>query len=238
MRARGAAVLAALALVLVGCGGTETGNPGSASMAFGLRASEPEVVDVGPNASGTRVEALLIAIAGAELVPCSRDATAVVVIPDPTIVDLALGSGDYRVPPGEYCGLRLMLTIRDLPGGFDFPPVAAASVAAHGVRADAVPFTATSTEARTIAIEGTPFTIAPDEHVIFAFDVSRWLAALLDAAPVVDGRAIVDGGGALGARFDQQTSGGLFEDASGNGVIDPAEETPVISTPSNEGGAP
>ena len=230
MRRRGAGIVAVLALLAAACGGTETGNPGSASVALAVRASDPSRVAVGPIGTGTTVEAAFVSLARAELVPCVAGAAPVVVVEGPAVIDLVAGSEEFPIAPGVYCGMRIVLGRQDLPGGPDVPSAAQASVAIHGVRADGAPFTAESADARTIVAEGAAFSIANGAHVIFAFDVSRWLDGLLDGAPVVDGRVTIDGGGALGAEFDRQTSGDLFEDTSADGIIDPGEATPVAST--------
>jgi hypothetical protein len=232
MNIKGIALSVMLALPMAACGGTETGNPGAASVALGLRASDPAVVDVEATAGGSHVTALLVAVERAALIGCASVHDEELVLARDAIVDLVAGSPTIAVAPGRYCGVRLVLAPADLPMVEGAPPVAGATVAAHGVRADDVPFTLVSRSPRTIQTDITPFTLQARDAFIFAFDVSTWLGrGLLDAAPVVDGRAIVDGTGDLGAQFDRQVAGGLFDDVSSDGRIEPDEATPVVDLP-------
>ena len=232
MRFLGVGLSIVLALSAAACGGTETGNPGVAGVALGLRASDPAVVDVGAASGGSRVTALLVAVEEAALVACESADGQDHVLVRRMVLDLVAGSPPAAVPAGMYCGLRIVLAPADLPPVANVPPISAATVAAHGLRADGVPFTLVSRAPRTIVTDIASFTLRPGDAFIFAFDVSTWLGrGLLDAAPVVDGRAIVDGPGALGAQFDQQVAGGLFNDTSNDGSIEPDEATPVVDLP-------
>jgi len=230
MIARRLLLLLALHIGLAACGGTETGNPGGAQVALGVRASDPAVVRVGGDGPGDRVDALLLAIDEAALIGCGATPSATPVFAGGALVDLVSGAQSGGVPAGEYCGIRIILAPRDLPPVADAPGVAGATVAAHGVRSDGVPFTVVSRAPLTIVADGEPFQVRDADTLLFAFDASRWLRGILAEAAVVEGRAVVDGTGATAAQFERQVAADLFRDVNGNGAVDAGETRPLAAT--------
>src|SRR6266850_258565 len=90
------------------------------------------------------------------------------------------------------------------------------SVGAGG-SGDRVPFTVASRAPLTIVANGELFHVHAGDALLFAFDASRWLGGgILAGAPVVAGRATIDGGDSA-VQFDQQTAADLFRDVNGNG---------------------
>jgi len=229
MRVRATLVVVALHAAIAACSGTETGNPGTARVAFGLRASDPALVSVGSDGSGNRVEALLLAVDQAALIGCDARSGATPLFEEPVVVDLVRGT-DVVIPAGEYCGIRVTLAPRHLPAVVEAPAIEEATVAAHGVRADGVPFTIASRTPLSIVAEDGPFEVQDGDDLVLAFDVSVWLnGGVLEGAVVVDGRATIDGTGNSAAQFDQQVAAGLFRDRDGDGAIEPDETIPLAA---------
>jgi len=235
MKPRSSLSWVVLAALVAACGGTETGNPGGARVSFGIRASDTDIVSVGPGGTGDRVEALLLVVDEAALVGCAPDPSSTPLLQPGTVVDLVQGARSAAVPAGEYCGVRVTLVSAQLPGRGDAPPVSGATVAAHGVRADGVPFTVVSRTPLTIDAGGEPFQLRDGDALIFAFDASRWLGGgILERAAIVDGRATIDGTGSGAAEFDAQTTAALFRDSNGDNVVDDGETVPLAATDSVE----
>jgi hypothetical protein len=226
-------LLIVLAL-LAACSGTETGNPGGAEVEIGLRASDPDIVSIDGDGGGDRVESLVLAIDEAALVGCEADPSSTPVFHGKAIVDLVPGARADGIPAGEYCGIRLMLAPRELPAIGNAPAVRDASIAARGVRRDGVPFTVASRASLTVVVTGEPFHVDNGDTLLLAFDASRWLGGgILGGAPVVDGRATIDGTGDSAVQFERQTAAELFRDANGNGAVDVGETMPLAATASS-----
>jgi hypothetical protein len=190
------------------------------------------VVRVDGDGAGDRVDALLLAIDEAALIGCGAAPSATSVFAGGAVVDLVPGAQSGGVPAGEYCGIRITLAPRDLPPVTDAPAVAGATVAAHGVRSDGVPFTVVSRAPLTIVADGEPFQVRDADRLLFAFDASRWLGGgILAETAVVDGRAVVDGTGATAVQFERQVAADLFRDVNGNGAVDAGETRPLVATP-------
>ncbi|HVJ15401.1 MAG TPA: hypothetical protein VM686_08170 [Polyangiaceae bacterium] len=98
--------LALLAVLLVSCSGTETGNPPDAKLRVGLHSSSADEVGLRTNAPLDVTQANL-GFHVLELVSCEQEG--VPVVSEPRLLDL-FESDSWSLPPGRYCSLHLDLS--------------------------------------------------------------------------------------------------------------------------------
>ena len=211
---------------IVGCDGSETGNPSIGSLQLGLRSTDDTIASVVDTDSAIYVEQLWLSVASIGLVGCAAGAPEVTLNSENITGDLAQGVMVGDVPGGEYCSVHLRLELAELPipppGGVAGP----ASIAASGARADNVPFVILSAAPLDVSIPGPAFTVGNEEAFLLAFDVAAWLrASVLDSATLVDGTAVLDGREhpSMTSVFDSQLTVTLHHDANANGVVDESE---------------
>ncbi len=222
-----------VALVLLGCSGTETGNPGksTAALSLGVTSSSPDVT-IGSGASGVRVEGAWVSFSriastgcpashGGELAP----AFAVDLLdPDTALLDLDLGDQPL-------CGLELELAPAPMPAA-----PTTSSIALSGVRVDDAPFVITTPATLPIALQTTA-EIDPGQHpaLLLGFDLAVWLSGTdLAGVPLnPEGVAQLDGHAdpAAVATFEAQVVLGaaLYSDTDADGVLDDNERATPLS---------
>jgi hypothetical protein len=214
-----------LALGAIGCGGTETGNPGGARLELTLRATDPSVATVRGQGQGLRVDELYLSLASVALVGCPDGHGAG--FSDDAVVNLADGALlDGEFPPGEYCGFRFALEPGALPGAGENPNFERATIAVYGASADATAFEIVSGNVLELELPAPAFTLSTEEKLLLAFDVSLWLREnVLDTAVTTDRGLVMDGRDhpAVTERFEMQMAVSLHRDANDNGVVDETE---------------
>jgi hypothetical protein len=212
-------------LSLVGCEGSETGNPSLGSLQMQLRSTDETIASVVETDNAIHVEQLWLSISSVALVGCGVDAAEVTLNRESITGDLAQGVAVGDIPAAEYCGVRLLLAPASLP--VTAPGVAApASIAVSGARADGVPFVVLSAAPLDVMVPGTAFTVRENEAFLLAFDIAAWLrAGVLDGATLVDGTAVLDGREhpSVTSVFESQLTVTLHHDANANGVVDESE---------------
>ena len=218
------------ALLLPGCAGTETGNPSIAPTTMALRTSDPDVATPAPGTGVVVQEAWLAAASLRMIEGAACDGVAL----RPSVVDaagnLAIGVGTDGLPAGSFCGVHVELQPSDglAPGAPE--DLRGRAVFVRGTAADGVAFEIGLEGPITFEVRspGADLAIADGDAFLLTFDVARWLIAIpLGAIPAdADGVRRIEAGDADLAAFETGlvTSGELFFDADGNGLLDPGEE--------------
>jgi hypothetical protein len=202
-----------LATLLLGCTGTEIGNPGKTSIALGLSAYSSDVkIAAGGADTGVRVESAELQLVSLVANGCREAGSEAV--PEPLDLDLLDPSTPpltIPVPGAALCDVALDIS----------------SIVVSGFRADDAPFVVSSLATLSVALTATTAVDVSDgEGLLVGFDLGIWLAATdLSAVPLdTDGVARLDGAQhpvAL-ATFEAQIAPGtnLYRDLDGNHVID------------------
>jgi hypothetical protein len=236
------ALSACLSLV-VGCTGTETGNPSfEGELAYDAYSSEPAIAALREGEQGAVVTQAWLVLGDVTFIDnnhCGAPETA------HAHAD-ALGAGDhapkpaartrFRLPIGEYCGLRLpLLRAKDdaaLPDG------APDELREHSImlvgelpEQGGTPFAIESKLERTLFLtaDHSSFELGPDDaRVLLGFDVAAWLdrVELSAQEPGDDGRVLVsdDSHPELLQRFEDNIAQGVdvFLDPDGAGRFEDA----------------
>jgi hypothetical protein len=241
--------LVAATLALAGCNSTGVGNPATpGELELGLVSDdnpEPDASDVDETLPRGAVAKAVLGIAELRLLPCETTLEPSVV-PGPFVLDLVAQTFEpapapAAVPPGGFCGVDAPLEAAKRPAW-----LAGSSLLYSGVRADGVPFLLFASVAGTLKLRARPGMSWPRDrvegsgetgsaHLFWAFRPHRWITPReLDAMePYVygDGRRIilidVDRAPLLYRAIVSRLAGrsGLYEDANGDGRIDPRELT-------------
>ncbi len=221
---KGAKLSTLLALVVLGCSGTETGNPGKSTAALELdgHSTSPEVV-LGPGAAGVRVESARLQVSTLTQTAC--DSGQVAVLAQGLAVDLLAQGQDLpqlRLAESALCALELSLA----PGEQD-----PSTIVVSGLRADDAPFVIASPAQLAITLQPpAPLESTSHEALLFSFDVSIWLEGtdLAGVALDTDGVARIDGSlhPATVMTFDAQIAlgAGLYPDLDADGNLDADEQ--------------
>lgn len=225
---RALAILATL-IVLVGCTGTETGNPGAERSSGTVRAvsSSPADYAVVPETAPVVVERLWLSLRGIDFETCGG--ATIELLGEPEVVDLVRGRFNLKaLTEAEYCMGDLAFAeapanAADLEGTFVMV----------GTRADGLPFRIVSDTDTPLSIPFTPFGVGPSPlSVLVSVDVAAILTEIDLSLPEPDDDGIV--------RFDRQFSNDayplflqslessitLHEDANRNGQLDADELEP------------
>jgi hypothetical protein len=213
--------LLALALLLLGCDGTETGNP-SATLELRMRghSSKPEVASAGAGSGALAIERAQVTLDRLELVGCGQTGSvaasdlAVDLLADPAYELL------FDTSVIDYCGLR----------------VGVSSVDITAARSDGLPVELASTLAMELELvtspPGTPFDAS---RLILGFDLGVWFDTIdVHGAPAgTDGVVRLDAmsNTALLTSFEARTNLalGLFLDNDADGQLDADELVPVAT---------
>lgn len=191
--------VASLALLAVGCAGTETGNPSfEAELAYDAYSSD--VTRVALRSSGASYEPGVTLVDAAWLVLGDVSLTRECDAPaaDATVHATGIGEGDHAaqgrvvtalaIEAGQYCGAHVPLV--RATATFAAPPeLAGHTMLIYGVAPTSRTFRVLSRMQGSIDLRGqAPFEIGPNnDSVLIGFDLARWLAAIdWDEAVVAD----------------------------------------------------
>jgi hypothetical protein len=243
----GALVVAAL--TLSGCNSTGVGNPATpGELELGLVSDdnpEPDASDVDDTLPRGAVSKAALGLAELRLLPCDASVEPVI-LPGPFVLDLVAQTiepspGPAAVPPGGFCGVDAPLEAAKRPAW-----LAGSSLLYSGVRADGVPFLLFASVPGTLKLRARPGVSWPRDsgaasrearsaHVFWAFRPRRWVTPreldAMDPYAYGDGRRIilidVDRAPLLYRAIVSRLAGrsGLYEDADGDGRVDPRELT-------------
>jgi len=210
----------ALALLLLGCAGTETGNP-SATLELRLRghSSKPEIASAGAG-SALAIEQAQVTLDRLELVGCGDTGS---VAASDLAVDLLADPADellFDTSVLDYCGVRVGLSSVDITA----------------VRSDGLPVELASTLAMELQlVTSPPATPFDASSLILGFDLGVWFDTVdVHGAPAgTDGVVRLDAtnNSALLTSFEARTplALGLFLDDDADGQLDADELVPVAT---------
>ncbi len=235
-----ATLLAALALL--GCSGTETGNPSvTGQISQAAQASNPGVAAIGASQGGLGVTTAWMTFGALSLVDCAHGSTPQVILHGPAAEDLLSPAPRTFTPHGgPFCELDAPLAHAQppLPAGAPLE-LAGATMVIGGKRGDGVPFVVVSHTAPALALTSVHgFAVDDGAHaLIVVVDVSALFASVDLAGAVLDtsGTARVDSSDnlALLTAFDANVpqAVALYYDANHNGQLDPGEPGPIAAGP-------
>ncbi|HEV8244681.1 MAG TPA: hypothetical protein VGP93_02900 [Polyangiaceae bacterium] len=229
-----------ISLVLLGCSGTETGNPSAtSSLALVAQASDPSVAALGTG-SGVRVASAWLEVSQITTSACGGTQQGEQVLASNFAVEVVSGAGNAPAlaQTQAFCQVSVQAAAGGVPPTGAPAELASAAMVVSGTRADGVPFTITSSSTPAVSLLASS-AIEPSRYaaLLFAFDVSVWFSATdLQAVPLdAHGIALLDGvshPATLGG-FDTQValSAALFEDTDENGQLDDSERTHPLAQP-------
>lgn len=214
------------ALGVLGCSGTETGNPGGQiTLAISARTTDATRVSSSDGASELQVESARVSFRSIVLLSCSGEATAHWSDMAVELTDADAMQFRVNATSAEACGLRLEVA----------PPEEDAalgeySVLVGGARSDGTPFEISSKLETTVTLSSD--TSFEAEQLILAFDLSVWLdpdevhgAVLHEDVAQISDQANPELLAAIDARFG--LSAELFVDGDGDGHLDSDESEAV-----------
>jgi hypothetical protein len=211
-----------LGLCTACAGGTETGNPGTASITLAAITSDPSVATTSEGGPGHVIRTLELSVESLGLVGCAPHATRSV--SGNGLAHLVPASAaKIAVPSGDYCGVQF--NIAGVGG--------VSSVVVRGVRSDGVPFTIEDPAALTVTLtSAAPFTLHAGEPLLMAFDLAVWFGGtfLHDATPT-NGQITLDAASSAAAlaQFESQGAAELYRDPNGDGHVDHADGPPLAA---------
>ena len=221
--------------MIVGCTGTDTGNPFTQPLIVDAHSSDPNSVAIQQDLGGTVVTEAWLTIDEIGLVDADKcDEAASVTIPRIGVADHAAADSlklEVSIPEAGYCKLTLPWTVAEAEAGVP-AYVVGSSVYLAGMSPAGTPFVLKSTLVATTsaaAIAGS-FELAPDLGGIFlGFDVAIWLDGIdLDSAALVDGVILIGEATntSLLAKFESNLAAGveLYRDQNNNGILDGPED--------------
>jgi hypothetical protein len=235
----------ALALIVGGCGGTETGNPFTAETRLHAHSSEIARVAVLADGSEARIDQVWL---GAGPIALIGDdcATPVVTTPAPAVDDDHAQPGAqelaYQLTPEPLCAIAVPLVQVATPPVGAPAELAGHSVLVVGVRtSDGAPFRIrTAITGRVYMPElvaGEHFTITEDQPATFlGFDVARWIAGGVDLAGATPtaGTIVIEAGtdAARTAAFEANLARGfeLYDDPDRSGGANAGEAVLALGT--------
>ena len=224
------------AALLVGCVGTETGNPPlTAELTVDAHSTDPTRVAIDAPASDATVEGVWVSVSAVGFVgddECDAPADVMAQLTDLATEDHAdqrVGRASFETTERSFCEARLELTpaVAPLPPGAP-PELEGATVVLLGQRGN-VPFVIVSARADVVRVRAAGDRFAIDESqdgLFLGFDVATWLDGVdLDSGVTgTDGRVLIGTGDnpALAAAFEANLPRGieLFGDADQDGVPD------------------
>lgn len=231
---------ALVALLALGCAGTETGNPSfTGQISEAALASQPSVAAIGSSQGGAGVTTLWIAFGDLALARCTSGAQPEVFAPAPNVENLlAPAPRTVALHGSSFCGLdpSLVPATSPLPSGAP-SDLAGATLVVGGQRADGVPFllVGNTTEPLSIA-DPHGFSVDTGAHaLLLGVDVSALFASvdLASATTSSDGTIHIttNDNSALLHTATQNLPGalGLYEDKNHNGSFDPGELVPFAT---------
>jgi hypothetical protein len=232
---------ALLACVLVGCAGTETGNPSfEGQLAYDAYSSDVSVAALSdrPDATPLRVESTWLVLGDVHFIAEGACDAA----QDEAVHATGIGPGDHAaaghvstaltLTEGLYCGVRLPLERAASASSSAPEALSAHSMLIEGVLANGTPVSLRSARQEAVILRAPePFALsAEQDSVVLGFDVATWLRDVdwSAAERESDGSIRVDSDRnvALLSAFEAALLDGiaLFADPSGAAAIDPAQK--------------
>ncbi len=224
--------LLALVLGLLGCGGTETGNPGqtTASVALAVHSTSPDV-HVGPGMVGVHVESAWLKVSSISRSDCAAQEPHA--ISDGFVSDLVAGSdevSDLDLGQEPLCTLELSLSPDAPPPSGAPPELELSSLVVTGTRDDGAPFVISTPASLPIILYAPePIDATSYQALVLGFDLGTWFNGTDLNTVVLDdqGVARLDGSAhpSSVAAFEAQVPPGsaLYADLDGDGALDADE---------------
>jgi hypothetical protein len=176
-------------IVLVGCTGTDTGNPFMQPVTVDARSSDT-AVSIGADTGGTTITEAWLSGAEMKLTTCEDDefsADAPLVMSDHAKDDLLTFA--MQVDEAEYCSVTIPLAASaEVPGR---PELTGHSLWLEGKLIDDTVFRIASKNVTSISLSGT-FDLAADDPALFlAFDLAAFIFEVDIASGVADGDGVI-----------------------------------------------